>query len=62
MGVIVFLKVEYRYLEQLLLPLAINYIPYLTTSLCVSKFHICKETIALMELDILKRHPNITFL
>lgn len=37
MGVIVFLKVEDRYLEQLL-PLAINYIPYLTTSLCVSKF------------------------
>lgn len=62
MGVIVFLKVEDQYLEQLALPLAINYTPHLTMSPFVLKFHMCKEIIALMELDIFKRHTNITFL
>lgn len=58
MGVIVFLKVEDQYLEHL----AINYIPHLTMSPFVLKFHMGKEIIALMELDIFKRHTNITFL
>ena len=62
LGVIVFLKAEDRYLEQLVLPLVINYIPHLTMSPFVLKYHMCKETIALMELDIFKRHKNITFL
>lgn len=43
-----------------MLPLAINYIPRLTMSPLVLRYCIGKETIALMELDIFKRH--ITFL
>lgn len=48
---IVFLKVEDQYLEHLVLPPDINCIPHSTMSQSVLKNQMCRETIALMELD-----------